>query len=164
LLRLIVPHLETVGAALQQTFAELDPDSRFDVQTAEPPDDRARWYYNQVIRSAREAEFFTNVSDGTWWARLHLVVSGTTLRFGSVVQKVGHGESGVLAFTTFGEIIGPKNDEGERPAPQPAFRLTAKDSVTLVYQDTAANRWPAVAEAMDVTLAAAVEEFAASLG
>lgn len=135
-----------------------------DVQSASPPDARAVFYGAQIIRSAREVDFFTNLSDGTWWTRMHLNVLGTTLRYCAVIQRVGHGDTGVLAMTSFAETLPPKGDEEEdRPLPAPAFRLSPKNSVTLVYGDDESERWPELAAAIDETMAAAIDFFTQSL-
>jgi hypothetical protein len=42
--------------------------------------------------------------------------------------------------------------------------LSSNDSVTLVHTDTAEERWQEIAELIDQTLAAAVDEFSRKLG
>ncbi|MDQ1306209.1 MAG: hypothetical protein QG671_2041, partial [Actinomycetota bacterium] len=55
--------------------------------------------------SSCTADFYTNITGGTWWASLRLTVLGQKLRYVAVLQKVGHGETGVLALTIFAEAV-----------------------------------------------------------
>ncbi|MGH3815136.1 MAG: hypothetical protein ACRDUV_22270, partial [Pseudonocardiaceae bacterium] len=102
---------------------------------------------------------------GSWWTRLQLVVLGQTLRFVVVIQRVGHGESGVLAVTVFAETVTPRlSEDDDRPLPTPLLRSMPADSVTLVFSDDPDARWVEVCELIDNTLAAAVAKFAQQLG
>lgn len=161
----ITDQVETLGAELGRQYAEIDPDARQKVCHAGPPDERARYWRGQLVRAARQVDFYANLSDGAWWTRLHLTVFGQTLRYVAAVQKVGHGETGVLAVTVFAERVLPRDDDEEsRPAPEPLLTLSSDDSVTLVYTDTAEERWPEIAELIDRTLAAALAAFSSALG
>jgi Fic family protein len=157
--------LEQRAAELCEAFRPLDGDVRAPVVTAAPPDARAFWWRRQIIAAARRVDFFVNLAQGSWWVRLHLRILGITLRYVAVVQKVGHGETGVLALTCFAEIL-PRPDGDERPdAEQPlsVLTLTSADSVTLVHTDEVAARWPEIEDLVDRTLAAAVAELGATL-
>lgn len=155
--------LLATGAQLVESFKPLDPASRFSIDHAAPPDSRASFWRAQIIRAAREVDFFTNLSEGTWWTRLHLTVLRSTLRYGVVVQKVGHAETGVLAITMFAETLATTDDDGER-AHSAALRLTTEDSMTLVHSDSASDRWGEVEESIGRTLAEAVNNYARNLG
>src|SRR6266542_2925498 len=165
----IAAHVESLGEQLEHTFAEIDPDTRHRVYSAAPPDDRARWWFAQLVRAARQVDFFTNLTNGSWWTRLHLTVLGQTMRYVVAVQKVGHGETGVLAVTSFAERLLPRSEPDEAdsesaPNPEQLLTLSSNDSVTLVHTDTAEERWQEIAELIDQTLAAAVDEFSRKLG
>src|SRR6266545_3342430 len=165
----IAAHLESLGEQLERTFAEIDPETRNRVYCAAPPDDRARWWFAQLVRAARQVDFFTNLTGGSWWTRLHLTVLGQTMRYVVAVQKVGHGETGVLAVTSFAERLLPRSEPDEAdsesaPIPEQLLTLSSNDSVTLVHTDTAEERWQEIAELIDQTLAAAVDEFSRKLG
>src|SRR6266511_3978520 len=165
----IAAHVESLGEQLEHTFAEIDPDTRHRVYSAAPPDDRARWWFAQLVRAARQVDFFTNLTGGSWWTRLHLTVLGQTMRYVVAVQKVGHGETGVLAVTSFAERLLPRSEPDEAdsesaPIPEQLLTLSSNDSVTLVHTDTAEERWQEIAELIDQTLAAAVDEFSRKLG
>ena len=137
----IFTYLENLGRGVRDQFQEFDPDARSGMDRAAPPDSRAAFWASQIIRTAREVDFFTNISSGTWWTRLHLTVLEHTLRYGVVVQKVGHGESGVLAVTAFAEILPPRaSGEEERPHIA-ALRSSQTDSVTLVHGDDIDVKW-----------------------
>jgi hypothetical protein len=95
----------------------------------------------------------------SWW------YSAQTLRFVVVIQRVGHGESGVLAVTVFTEAVAPiPSEEDERPLPTPLLESTPADSVTLVFSDNPDARWREICELIDNTLAAALTSFVQQLG
>jgi hypothetical protein len=79
------------------------------------------------------------------------------------VQRVGRGETGVLAVTAFAESV-QSHGESDQARPVPLLSSTPEDSVTLVYTDSPDNRWPEVSELTDRTLAAAIASFSNSLG
>ncbi len=116
------------------------------------------------MRTAREVDFFANLTGGSWWSRLHLSVLGATLRYVVAVQKVGHGDTGVLAVTVFAESLPPRDENDERSLPTPLLRSTPNDSVTLVFSDVPDARWDEIRVLVDRTLAAAVARFAQQLG
>lgn len=164
-------YLEELARGVQAEFASIDPNSWYRMYSAAPPDPRAKWWFKQLVRVARELDFYANLSEGSWWSRLHLTVLGSTLRYVVATQKVGHGETGVLAVTVFAELRpepqGQLADEApaEEPATwEPVLRCSSDDSVTLVHTDDPEVRWPEVAALIDRTLAAAVASFAGRLG
>lgn len=161
----VITFLEELGTGVRDQFREVDPQAQSSVSSARPPDERAAYWHKQIIRTAREVDFFANLNKGSWWTRLQLVVLGQTLRFVTVIQRVGHGESGVLAVTVFAEVVTPRtSDEDDRPVPTPLLQSTPADSVTLVFSDDPAQRWVEVHELIDHALATAVAHFAQQLG
>jgi Fic family protein len=156
--------LET-GTELKLQFAEADSHARQAVDHAAPPDSKANYWSAQIIRTAREVDFFANLQHGTWWSRLHLTVLGQTLRFVACIQKVGHGESGVLALTMFAEVLSQGSAPDEpKPLPTVILRSTPTDSVTLVHGDDVETRWSECCELLDRGLAAALSNFVKDLG
>lgn len=158
--------LQTLGAELVEELRRVDPAARFSVTSARPGETGSRFWYRQIVRSAREVGFFANLADGAWWTRLHLRVQELLLRYAVVVQRVGRGDTGVLAMTVFAETItesGSGTESEELAAPVPAIRLTAKDSITLLYSDNIDDRWTEISEAIDRTLSAAIVTFASGL-
>ena len=91
------------------------------------------------------------------------------MRYVIAVQRVGHGETGVLAITAFAERLLPRSEPDEtddepRVIPEQLLTLSSSDSVTLVHTDTVDERWQEIADLIDRTLAAAVDEFGRKLG
>ncbi len=161
----LVAYLEELGAGIRDQFRTADAQAQWSVFAAKPPDERSRYWQRQLIRTAREVDFFTNLSKGSWWTRLHLVVFEQTLRFVVAIQRVGQGETGVLAVTVFAEAIAPRaSEDDDRSLPAPLLRSTPADSVTLAFSDDPDERWIEVCELADHSLAAAVAKFAQQLG
>jgi Fic family protein len=165
----VTAYIRSFGEQLEQTFAELDPDARHWVFAAAPPDAAATWWFAQLVRAARQVDFYTNLTEGSWWTRLHLKALGQTMRYVVAIQKVGQGETGVLAVTMFAERLLPRSsasetDDEPRAIPEQLLTLSSGDSVTLVHTDTAEERWQEIAELIDRTLAAAVDAFSRKLG
>lgn len=157
-------HLVVLGDGIREQFAVVD-DSRSGVTGAAPPDERSRYWRAQLIRTAREADFFTNLTSGSWWTRLNLTVLNATMRYVVAVQKAGQGDTGVLVVTTFAEMpMARSRDDDDRPLPVPLLRSTPNDGVTLVFSDDPDSRWPEIEALIDRTLAAAVARFAQQLG
>ncbi len=156
--------LQEVGAQLLNEFRRLDPAAGCHVYCVEPPDERARWWRAQIVRTARRAGFYANLADGTWWSQLRLSVLGQDLRFIVVTQKVGHGETGVLATTVLGEAVatGASTDQGPT-AYTTLITPDASDSLTLVTTDGLDPRLDELDELVERTLAAAVARFAQTL-
>jgi hypothetical protein len=165
-------YLESLATELRAEFGGVDLNVRATVYAAVPPDLRSKWWFAQLVRTARTLDFYTNLSGGAWWSQLRLTVLGQTLRYVVATQKVGHGETGVLAVTVFAELLSAPSpaessgevDEEARPIPTPAFSPTTSDSVTLIHTDDTDSRWPDVAELIDRTLAAAIDGFGRQLG
>ena len=164
----ISSYVESLGAELERTFAEVDRAARIRVYSAEPPDPRAKWWFAKLVRAARQVDFYTNLTDGAWWTRLHLSVLGQTMRYVAAVQKVGQGETGVLAVTVFAERLLPRGETSEAgdqsdAIPEQLLTLSSDDSATLVHTDTADERWQEIADLIDRTLAAAIDQFSRKL-
>jgi len=157
--------LERTGQGIAEAFAEVDSTTRSAVQQAVPPSAESRYYRRQIYRSAKEIGFFSNIEEGAWWTRLHIHVLGSLLRYGLVLQKVGRGETGLIAVTVFAErLVSQSESLNESEEPVPLIRLKAQDSLTLLHSDSADERWDEVEALIERTLAATVDEFAKSLG
>jgi fido (protein-threonine AMPylation protein) len=161
----LVPTVENLAAGIEEAFQEFDANARSTVYSAVPPEERSLYWKRQLVAAARQVDFYANLTNGSWWVRLHTTVLGQTLRYIAAVQKVGHGETGVLAITAYAEIVVlGQSDEADPHAPEPLLELKPTDSVTLVYTDTATSRWEEVEQFIEDTLAAAVGRFAQRLG
>jgi fido (protein-threonine AMPylation protein) len=161
----ITSYLDEQRKELHDSLRTIDSAAWAAVGSATPPDEKASWWRRQIIQAARAIDFYTNLGGGTWWTRLQLEVLGDRLRFLAVVQKVGHGDSGVLAVTVFAERVHPDSDEFPATSePEPVLELTPTDSVSLAYSDEPGQRWPEVEELLQRKLREAVEYFVERLG
>jgi len=163
LLPRVVDYLRQVGASLADTFTPLDPQAHQSVSSAQPGDERSTWWRAQIIRSARASGFYSNVATGTWWAALTLTVMGQRLRYVVVIQKVGRGETGVLALTVFAEVLTGPSEVNASPGHAQLLAESGTESVTFVHSDDVDQRWDEVEATMERTLAAAVDGFAFGL-
>ncbi len=159
---MVTDELQRLSASLEQEFRQVDPSARANVSHATPGDPRAHYWHGQIVYTARRVDFFANLRDGCWWAHLRISVLGQSLRYLVFVQKVGRGDTGVLAVTPFAEVVDDTPD-GERSDAaaeyRRAFEPTPKESVTLVYTNSAQERWPEVADLIDRTLSASLRYF-----
>lgn len=161
----IAGYLDGQRQELIGSLREVDPSSRVTVFNARPPEDRARWWRRQLIQAARAIDFYANLADGSWWIQLRLDALGERLRYLAAVQKVGHGETGVLAITAYAELAHPESDEAQTAIePEPALTIGPTDSVTLAYTDDAQERWPEIEDFLRRTLLDATEYFIERLG
>jgi hypothetical protein len=161
----ITSYLDQQRQELHESLRTIDPGAWAAVGSAAPPDMRASWWRRQIIQTARSIDFYTNLGGGTWWTRLQLEALGDRLRFLAAVQKVGHGDSGVLAVTVYAERVHPDSDEIPATSePESILDLSPTDSVSLAYSDVPSERWPEVEELLQRKLREAVEYFVERLG
>lgn len=152
--------LEDQATQLVRPLQGMDAAANAWVDAADPSSERGRWWRRQIIQRARELDFFSNVAEGAWWARLRMGALGQALRFVVVVQQVGHGGTGVLAVTTFAELL-----QTHEPEASGAEWVALGDaSVTLVVAEELEQRWADVAALMEQGLALSVRQFFALLG
>lgn len=188
--------LSRLGEQLRDAFAGIDPRAHYSVLSESPSEpaagpafpelalDPARYWYGQLVRTAKAANFFANLAEGSWWVRLRLVVLRQELRYVVATQKVGHGETGILAVTIFSELVPPRvptraatigesdetralatDEEGElSPPAAPLFNSSSEDLITLNHTDTVDDRWVEACELVERTLAASMAEFGRLLG
>lgn len=157
----IVAWLERQGGELESAFSGVDPNCSASVDRAAPGDgdpdnDRSKWWHGQVIRAARKLDFFTNINDGTWWTHLRLRVEQEQLRYLAFVQKVGHGDTGVLALSIMAEFVDGRDTEG-RPMFSPALEISPHDSLTFTSGDDVSSRAAELDEVLERTLALSVD-------
>jgi len=156
-------YFDNVREQFRTAFQSVDPGADVVIYQASPGDDKSGWWRAQLIRTANAVDFYTNLREGSWWTHLKLTVLGQTMRFVVAVQKVGRGETGVLAVTTFAEALDP-NAEIDGARPVPLLNPDPDDSVTLVYTDSIDARWQEISAVVDRTLAAAIASFSSGLG
>lgn len=155
---LVVDELERLKAELEPEFRRVDGAARIVVSQAGPGDEGASYWRGQIVYTARRVDFFVDLGDGSWWTSMHVNALGQVLRFLVFIQKVGRGDLGVLAVTTFAEVLDRDGQPGGAEYLR-AFEPTARDSVTLVHTNDAHQRWPEVAELIDRTLSTALKCF-----
>ena len=161
--RRVANYLSGVRPQLQDAFRLADPTATAALDNGAPGTEHGQYWRAQLVRTANAVDFYTNLRDGSWWVNLRLHVLGQALRFVVAVQRVGRGDTGVLAVTTFAESL-DRTGEGDEKRPAVLLHPDPDDSVTLVYSDDAAARWPEVVELVDRTLAAAIAAFSSGLG
>lgn len=153
------------AGSLESELRKVDAGARARVTHAEPPDPRAKWWRRQTFRAANTIDFYANLADGAWWTRLQLDALGERLRFLAFVQKVGRGDSGLLAVTVYAELVHPESDElATAVEPEPALDLAPTDSVTLAHSDDSSLRAPEIEELLTSTLSQALLRFVDRLG
>jgi Fic family protein len=158
-------YLDEQRADLEPALRAVDNAARVTIKSAAPPDERARWWRWQLIQAARSIDFYANLADGSWWTRLQMEALGVRLRYLAAVQKVGHGETGVLAVTVYAELTQPESDETTTAVePEPALSLAPTDSVTLAYTDHPQERWPEIENLIKRTMREAASRFVDRLG
>jgi Fic family protein len=158
--------LDGLARELAGTFREVDPALESSISSAAPGDGRSTYWRRQLIRAAKEVNFWTNLVGGTWWVHLKMTVLSRQLRYVAAIQRVGDREVGVMAVTVFAELVqraAEEDDELGVAAPVPLIRLSSTDSVTMVAGQTADAVWPEVEALVERTLAAAIDAFGRSL-
>lgn len=163
----IIDLLEGTSGELKETFKDVDTRTDAWVRSATPPSDESGFWRNEIVRAAREVDFYSNLGDGTWWVSLNLRLLNVTMRYVVVLQKVGHGETGITAMTFFAETFAPKNartDDESSFSPETLIRLKPSDSVRFLHTDEAEVEWPRTEEAINKTLTAAISGFLEHVG
>ncbi|MBS2962680.1 Fic family protein [Actinocrinis puniceicyclus] len=162
----LVDYLGKTSVELEQVYREIDSRASGSLDSAKPPAQKAAYWHGQLVHAANLADFFTNLTNGSWWVRLHLRARGFLLRFIVAVQKVGQGETGVMAMTVFGEVLNAGSPaEGGSSL---LFRVfdrpnNVPDSITFVYTDDVETRWPEVEQLIETSLSSAISAFSEQL-
>jgi len=154
--------LEQIGQAIQSRYKELDPDAFYTCMSATPPDPKSYWWRRQVVRTARSVDFYANIGQGVWWTHLRLSVLGQKLRYLAFLQKVGHGETGVLTLTVYAEVLSEAGEEAREIAEE-ILVSSPTESVTWTFEDNPETHWNSVVELLDESMVAALDRFSASL-
>jgi Fic family protein len=159
-------HLRRLGRELRSAFREVDRGARYRVNASVPGARDSTWWRHQLIRAANEANFWTNLTGGTWWVQLSLTVLERELRYVAAIQHVGAGSVGVMALTVFAEMPQPQRADGkdaEFVPSTPLIRLSSTDSVTMVGGQSMDDVWTETEGLIDRTLSVAVHEFGRQL-
>ena len=157
----VVGYLDMQARSLAAALGRLDSTAQANLTSAQPPEAQSRSYRRQIIAAANSVDFYTNLADGAWWTSVQVDALGERLDYLATVQKVGRGESGVLALTAYAEFV-PASGDSARP--ELALTLSPTDSVTLAYTDHVADRLDEIEEFLRDTFRRAVERFVGRLG
>jgi Fic family protein len=163
---MVVAELKRLATILEAEFRTVDPTARTTVGHAKPGMKQATHWRGQIVYTAKHVDFFADLHNGCWWTSMHINALNQALRFLVFIQKVGHGDLGVLAVTTFAEVLEkdpPQKDQPRSIEFRRAFEPSPKDSVTLVHTNKPEDRWPEVAALIDRTLSTALKFFADQL-
>lgn len=154
--------LEETANELKLSVKEIDENADSWVAWGEPNTEKGRYFNFQIVRAAREVDFYANLEEGAWWVTINLKLRSSLMRFGAIIQKVGRGESGILALTFFGEVSSNSfshSEEDSRHAPEPILSLKPSDAVNFLHTDDAQTAERLALQAVDRTLTATVSQF-----
>lgn len=161
---LMLEMLQKTARELKETFSSINSNSDAWVKYATPPSPESKFWSHQIIRAARQVDFYANLDDGAWWTVLNVRFGESSMRFGAVVQKVGRGETGFLALTEFAESFTNAQSEDDRALPEPILEITPLDSVNLLHTDDPNERWAEIHGTVEKTLSAALNNFLSTIG
>lgn len=167
LLERIHSTFESTALELKDTLSTIDNRCSVWVRSAKPPQEESKYWKAEIIRAAREVDFYANIQSGTWWSNLTVRLMDTGMRYAAVIQKVGHGETGILAITFFAETLvarGNRTTEDSDSASHPLLRLRPSDSITVLHTENADEIWPILHEAINKTMTAALTEYLDMIG
>ncbi|HEX7662130.1 MAG TPA: hypothetical protein VF444_21900 [Pseudonocardiaceae bacterium] len=155
--------LDDMAGSLRTRLTELDPQVAVSVDSAAPPDARARHWRQQLARAAEMGNALVDARGGVWWNRLRVGVPWSELRYLAFLHRVRQGGTAMLALTVYAELLlgSPKDDQRYV---KELVVSTPTETVTWTDQDTAEARWEDVEDILDTTLAAGIQKFMSSLG
>lgn len=157
----VIEFLTKTGREVEQQFQQPSLDFSHYVDHASPPEPKAKYYQGQVVSSAKAVGFYSNHADGTWWTCLTLRLNGKRMKFVTIIQKVGHGETGVIAVTVSAEEYfsnGDANNAEERSFDD-LLKVSINDWVNMSYDSDIEVVWPEIQSFVDGMLIAAATEF-----
>ena len=122
--------------------------------------DRSPKWRREIIKTARRAEYYADLSSDKWWQMLQLDVNGFRLQFVVSIHHVGNPRTGVMAITSFGLLSHrTPSAEGEGYSIEEDFVETAWDAFSFSHDEEVENRSQDLYEWLDHSLAVAVQEF-----
>ena len=147
---------EQAGDNLGEVFAEEGRKVSIWTDQATPREaERAKWWHDQIIETAKRAEHFVVMSADRWWTMLGITVNGIRLRFVASIHHVGSLRTGVMAITSFGDIRllyeGPSTHKD-------AFVTTSWDAFTFSHDEEVEDRAMELSEWLDQSLAVAIQK------
>lgn len=130
-------------------------------------DSRGHWWNRQIVRSAKAAGHYANLSEDRFWVRGALEYDKFRMVFVISIHHIGRPISGVMAATTWAEIFHRNGDARDRfdgddaggpewiDCMDQSFTFTGEDDRDRLHEDL--DRW------IDECLAVAIRVFAMSI-
>ena len=149
--------LEATGRDLEEIFKEHG--RRVKTQTITEKKERSLKWRREIIRTARRADYYADLSSDKWWQMLQVDVNGFQMQFVVSIHHVGSLRTGVMAITSFGLIqhrIPRARGKGHGIAED--FVETSWDAFTFSHDEEVENRSGELYEWLDHSLAVAVQE------
>ncbi len=146
---------QNVGTDLKSVYAEQGRTVQQWTDQIDPDHERAKWWRRQIIRSAKKAEHYADLSSDTWWTALSLTINGLQLRFVASIHHVGSPRTGVMAVTTCGVIRHLTQEDGP---PETTDVDTSWDAFTFSHDEEVEDRAGELNDWLDHSLAAAFQE------
>lgn len=159
----IISFLDDQSNALKAALSAVDPHCESWLVFASPPDPKAKHWRREIFRAARALDIFTNMDSGTWWTMLNVKLRGQHMRFLVTVQKVGRGESGILAVSHFAESVVTRDDRDTSADLEQGYdsliRTEVRDMVSMVHTDSTEDVVPQILDVTNKLLAASTSAF-----
>ena len=143
------------GADLREVYAEEERVVHPWTVQVDPNHEQTKRWRLQIVRSAKKAEHYADLSSDTWWTVLSLTINGLHLRFVASIHHVGSPRTGIMAVTTFGEIRFPAQDDR---LPETTHLDTSWDAFTFSHDEEVEDRTGELNEWLDQSLAVALQE------
>ena len=96
--------MKETGNDLETIFREQGHEIKIDSRVAEPDSDNADWWRRQIIKTAKQAGHYADLSSDKWWQTLQVEINRSRLHFVVSIHHVGNPRTGVMAITSFGRI------------------------------------------------------------
>ena len=156
--------LEKAGDDIEEDFQERGREVRVWRDDATPDDDappstyrqpKSKWWRYQIIKTAKQADHYADLSPGTWWAMLRVTVNGLQMQFLTSIHHVGRRRTGVMAITSFGDI---RSRQEKQAAYEDTFVETSSDAFTFTYDEEVEDRAGELYDWLDQSLTVSLRE------
>lgn len=141
---------------LEAAFKEQGREIKADAGAAEPDSDNAYRWHRQIIKSAKQAGHYADLSSDKWWQKLQVEINGFRLQFVVSIHHVGSPRTGVMAITSFG-LIQPRA-EGTDYSNEKDYIETSWDAFSFSRDEEVENRTQDLCDWLDQSLATALRE------
>lgn len=141
---------------LEAAFKEQGREIKADADAAEPDSDNAYRWHRQIIKTAKQAGHYADLSSDKWWQKLQVEINGFRLQFVVSIHHVGSPRTGVMAITSFG-LIQPRA-EGTDYSNEKDYIETSWDAFSFSRDEEVENRTQDLCDWLDQSLATALRE------